>query len=282
MKSSILIALTLLASFAFAKKKPNIVLIMVDDMGWSDIGPYGAEIIETPNLDKMAANGLRFRQFYNNAKCTTTRATLLTGLYPRQGGRGIELLSNQMVTLGEAMKLAGYQTGISGKWHNGSRKPHRPFDRGFDLSYGLWDGACNFFDPTIQDPKFKGGRKRVFGQNDELITKFPDDYYLTDAFTDHAIQMINKFSTNKAPYLVYVPYTAPHYHCMQSRKILQNTKGNSRKAGTSCKNAVTKKPLSSDLPTPTGSSLPVNRRPNLGTRPKTKTGKIYEWKFTPQ
>ncbi|MDB4407439.1 sulfatase-like hydrolase/transferase, partial [bacterium] len=174
------LALALLTSFAFAKKKPNIVLIMVDDMGWSDIGPYGAEIIQTPNLDKMAANGLRFRQFYNNAKCTTTRATLLTGLYPRQGGRGIELLNDQMVTLGEAMKLAGYQTGISGKWHNGSRKPHRPFDRGFDLSYGLWDGACNFFDPTIQDPKFKGSRKRVFGKNDELITKFPDDYYLTD------------------------------------------------------------------------------------------------------
>ncbi|MDA7508769.1 sulfatase-like hydrolase/transferase [Akkermansiaceae bacterium] len=219
------LALALLTSFAFARKKPNIVLIMVDDMGWSDIGPYGAEIIQTPNLDEMAANGLRFRQFYNNAKCTTTRATLLTGLYPRQGGRGIELLNDQMVTLGEAMKLAGYQTGISGKWHNGSRKPHRPFDRGFDLSYGLWDGACNFFDPTIQDPKFKGSRKRVFGKNDELITKFPDDYYLTDAFTDHAIQMINEFSTNGAPFLVYVPYTAPHYPLHAKPKDIAKYKG---------------------------------------------------------
>ncbi len=222
---ALVLALAAFASITYAKEKPNIVLIMVDDMGWSDIGPYGAEIIQTPNLDKLAANGLRFRQFYNNAKCTTTRATLLTGLYPRQGGRGIELLNDQMVTLGEAMNLAGYQTGISGKWHNGSRKPHRPFDRGFEQSYGLWDGACNFFDPTIQDPQFKGSRKRVFGQNDKLITEFPKDYYLTDAFTDNAIRMIYEFSTNEAPYLLYVPYTAPHYPLHAKPKDIAKYKG---------------------------------------------------------
>lgn len=206
-----LLILGFLSGLSLANDKPNIVLIMVDDMGWSDIGPYGAEIIQTPNLDKMAAGGLRFRQFYNNAKCTTTRASLLTGLYPRQGGRGIELLDEKMITLGEAMKLAGYKTGISGKWHNGSNAPHRPFDRGFDQSYGLWDGACNFFDPTIRDPKFKGGRLRVFGQDDQLITEFPDDYYLTDDFTNHAIRMIQEFSAGDDPFFLYVPYTAPHY-----------------------------------------------------------------------
>jgi arylsulfatase len=199
------------AASAWASEKPNIVLIMVDDMGWSDIGPYGAEIIETPNLDRMATEGLRFRQFYNNAKCTTTRASLLTGLYPRKGGRGIELLDDQMITLGEGMRLAGYQTGLSGKWHNGSKPPHRPIDRGFDRSYGLWDGCCNFFDPARADPPFKGGRVRFFGEDDRRITEFPDDFYTTDAFVDQATEMIRSFADAGDPFFLYVPFTAPHY-----------------------------------------------------------------------
>ncbi len=200
-----------LISSSPAADKPNIVLIMVDDMGWSDIGPYGAEIIQTPNLDRLAEEGLRFRQFYNNAKCTTTRASLLTGLYPRNGGRGIELLDGRMITLGEGMRLAGYQTGISGKWHNGNRAPHRPFDRGFDQSYGLWDGCCNFFDPAQADPKFKGGKVRFFGEDDRRVTEFPDDFYTTDAFADRAAKMIRDFAGTGDPFFVYVPFTAPHY-----------------------------------------------------------------------
>ncbi len=190
--------------------RPNIILIMADDMGWSDIGCYGGEI-DTPNIDRLAAEGMRFTQFYNNAKCTTTRASLLTGLYPRKGGKGSELLDPNMLTLGEAMKLAGYQTGMSGKWHNGSKAPHRPFDRGFDESYGLWDGCCNFFYPTQPDPKFKGGRVRPFGRNDEMITEFPDDYYTTDAFTDHAIETIKAQAAKGEPFFHYLAYTAPHY-----------------------------------------------------------------------
>ncbi|HCC20646.1 MAG TPA: arylsulfatase, partial [Verrucomicrobiales bacterium] len=214
-----------MATFAQAANKPNIVLIMVDDMGWSDIGPYGAEIIQTPHLNRLASEGLRFRQFYNNAKCTTTRASLLTGLYPRNGGRGIELLNDGMVTLGEGMKLAGYKTGISGKWHNGSRAPHRPYDRGFDQSYGLWDGACNFFDPAQPDPKFKGGRVRFYGENDKRITKFPDNFYTTDAFTDEAVKMIKDFASSGDPFLVYIPYTAPHYPIHAKPKDIAKYKG---------------------------------------------------------
>lgn len=208
-----------------AAAKPNIVLIMVDDMGWSDIGPYGAEIIQTPNLDRLAAEGLRFRQFYNNAKCTTTRASLLTGLYPRQGGRGIELLDEKMITLGEGMKLAGYKTGISGKWHNGSRVPHRPYDRGFDRSYGLWDGCSNFFDPGLKDPKFKGGKVRFFGEDDRRITEFPDDFYHTDAFTDQAADMIRGFAKEETPFLIYVPFTAPHYPIHAKPEDIEKYKG---------------------------------------------------------
>lgn len=196
-----------------AEDRPNIILIMVDDMGWSDIGCYGSEI-ETPNIDRLASEGLLFTQFYNNAKCTTTRASLLTGLYPRNGGRGqAELITENMLTIGEAMRHAGYATGMSGKWHNGKTEGHRPFDRGFDEAYGLWDGCCNFFNPKIRDPKFKGGRIRPFGHNDKFLEfdDFPDDYYTTDAFTTHAIETITKHGKSDKPFLHYLAYTAPHY-----------------------------------------------------------------------
>lgn len=188
--------------------RPNIILIMCDDMGWSDIGCYGGEV-QTPTLDRMAREGMRFTQFYNNAKCTTTRASILTGLYPRRGEGG--LLRTNMVTLGEAMKLAGYQTSLSGKWHLGSDETTHPFKRGFDEYYGLLDGACNFFDPKQRDPKYKGARIRKFGENDRELFEFPKDYYTTDAFTDHAIKSLNKFSEKDEPFFLHVCYTAPHY-----------------------------------------------------------------------
>jgi arylsulfatase len=204
--------------------RPNIILIMADDMGWSDIGCYGSEI-PTPNIDRIASEGVLFTQFYNNAKCTTTRASLLTGLYPRNGGRGQELITPNMLTLGEAMKHAGYQTGLSGKWHNGNKAPHRPFDRGFDRSYGLWDGCCNFFDPSQPDPKFKGGKVRFFGQNDERITEFLEDFFTTEAFTDHAIETIKAQSASGKPFFHYLPYTAPHYPLHATPEDIARFKG---------------------------------------------------------
>jgi len=190
-----------------AGSRPNILLIMCDDMGWSDLGCYGSEI-NTPNIDRLAAEGVRFRQFYNNAKCTTTRASVVTGLYPRREG---SLLKTNMVTLGEVLGSAGYQTSLTGKWHLGSKAPTRPIDRGFDDFYGLLDGCCNFFNPSQPDPDYKGGRIRVFADNDQLVTEFPDDFYTTDAFTDHAIATIRRFAANDAPFLLHLCYTAPHY-----------------------------------------------------------------------
>lgn len=207
-----LICLTV-SSARGADSRPNIVVIMVDDMGWSDIGCYGSEI-ETPNVDRLATEGMLFTQFYNNAKCTTTRASLLTGLYPRNGGRGqAELITKHMLTLGEAMRHAGYATGMSGKWHNGKTVGTRPFDRGFDEAYGLWDGCCNFFNPKIPDPKFKGGKVRPFGHNDRFLEfeDFPEDYYTTDAFTDHAIKTVKVHAASGKPFFHYLPFTAPHY-----------------------------------------------------------------------
>ncbi len=202
------ILLVTLAAVTRADDRPNIVLIMCDDMGYSDIGCYGGEV-NTPNLDRLAADGLRFKQFYNCAKCTTTRASVVTGLHPRQGKGG--LLRENMVTIGEVLGAAGYQTSLSGKWHLGSSAPRRPFDRGFQEYYGLMDGCCNFFNPAQPDPSYKGGRVRVFGHNDQLITEFPDDFYTTDAFADHASDTIRRYAANKKPFFVHVCFTAPHY-----------------------------------------------------------------------
>ena len=194
---------------ALAAERPNVILIMVDDMGFSDIGCYGGEV-QTPNLDRLAAEGMRFTQFYNNAKCTTTRASLLTGLYPR-GTNLNKHLRYDMLTLGEAMQLSGYRTSLSGKWHLGRDPINHPFQRGFGQFYGLLDGCCNFFDPARRDPPYKGGRQRVFAQNDQRITEFPEDFYTTDAFTDHAIACMRAAQEAGQPFFAHITYTAPHY-----------------------------------------------------------------------
>lgn len=191
-----------------AAASPNIILIMCDDMGFSDIGCYGGEVM-TPNLDRLAAEGMRFTQFYNNAKCTTTRASLVTGLYPRFGAEGH--LRENMVTLGEALSQAGYLTSLSGKWHLGTNDVSHPYKRGFQSFYGLLDGCCNFFNPVQPDPPYKGGRVRKFGENDQRIHQFPPDFYTTDAFTDHAIDQIHAASNAEKPFFVHVTYTCPHY-----------------------------------------------------------------------
>jgi hypothetical protein len=124
-----------------ADDRPNVLLILCDDLGYSDLGCYCGEI-QTPHLDRLAADGMRFTQFYNCAVCVTTRSALLTGLYPRQSKR--PRLRTNMITLGEAMRQAGYATSLTGKWHLGSELPLRPIDRGFNEYYGVLDGCCNF------------------------------------------------------------------------------------------------------------------------------------------
>jgi len=218
-------------SAALPKPRPNIVLIMCDDMGWSDIGCYGGEI-HTPNIDKLAAEGLRFTQFYNNAVCWTTRASLLTGRYPRYPRPH---LTKNVATVAELLQEAGYQTALSGKWHLGRTETTHPFYRGFDQFYGLLDGCCNYFDPFYRDPKYKrditGSGYRYFAENTQRITEFPDDFYTTDAFSDRAVQMIRRMTRSKQtrpepngpeptgpkeaapapPFFLHVCYTAPHY-----------------------------------------------------------------------
>lgn len=192
---------------------PNIILIMVDDMGYSDIGCYGGEV-ETPNIDGLAQNGLRFTQFYNTAKCHTTRAELLTGNYAYHiGDRDMKYGA----TIGEVLKTVGYRTLIAGKWHQDTL----PTARGFDRYYGLADGCCNFFNPGTKAREGEGvpGRKaknrlRRWAIEDRVIMGYtnPDpSFYTTDAFTDYAIDRLDEYKDETKPFLLYLPYTAPHY-----------------------------------------------------------------------
>ena len=134
--------ITLLGLPLLAEKadRPNIIVILTDDMGFSDLGCFGGEI-DTPNLDKLAMKGLRFTEFYNTARCWPTRATLMSGIYSNN-------LGNDHVTIPELLKPVGYQTGMVGKWHLGKNpKKDGPIQRGFDDFYGTMTGAGSFYDP---------------------------------------------------------------------------------------------------------------------------------------
>ena len=195
------------------RSRPNIVLIMVDDMGYSDIGCYGGEV-QTPNLDQLAKDGLRFTQFYNTAKCHTTRAELLTGNYAYSIG------DNNMehgATFGEVLRPIGYRTLISGKWHQNPL----PTTRGFDRYFGLADGCSNFFNPGLkarpgEGPPGRKGKTRVrrWAIEDKVIMGYtsPDKkFYHTDAFTTYAIDRLDEYKDEDKPFVLYLPYTAPHY-----------------------------------------------------------------------
>jgi len=216
---------SLLAKAAEAVKpnRPNIMVIMADDLGYSDIGCYGGEIA-TPNLDSLAAGGLRFSQFYNSARCCPTRASMLTGCYQHRVGltRNGANLSKNAVTIAEVLKGAGYQTGMTGKWHlsrtKGRKKdeqlkwlshrenfgPFAPLDtypcnRGFDEHYGVIWGVVNYFDPF------------TLVHNEKQIMEVPKDFYITDFINDKAVDLIGDYSKTDAPFFMYVAHTAPHW-----------------------------------------------------------------------
>jgi arylsulfatase A-like enzyme len=222
---------------AASSKRPNILLIMSDDMGFSDIGCYGGEI-NTPNLDRLAADGIRFTQFYNTARCCPTRASLMTGLYPHQAGvghmtedRGFPSyrgdLSRNCVTIPEALRPTGYRTYMCGKWHvtrhtgKDGPKHNWPLQRGYEKFYGTITGAGSFYDPTklcrdntlitpLNDPEYK-----------------PETFYYTDAISDHAAKFIADHARKNAdrPFFMYVAYTAAHWPMHALPKDIAKYKG---------------------------------------------------------
>ncbi len=202
---------------AASATRPNIVLIMADDMGYSDLGCFGSEI-RTPSLDALAAGGLSFSHFYNTARCCPTRASLLTGLYPHQAGIGRMMndrgedgytgdLNDRCLTIAEVLRSAGYGTYMSGKWHvtrhdQGDGLRHNwPRQRGFDRYYGILRGAGSFFDPP------------TLTLNNRPLPTPEGDYYFTDAVTDHAIAFVKEHRRARPgePFFLYVAYTAPHW-----------------------------------------------------------------------
>jgi len=191
--------------------RPNILLILADDLGFSDLGCYGSEIA-TPNLDRLAAGGLRFSQFYNAARCCPTRASLLTGRFPHQVGVGRMLrplgspayrgfLSPDSVTIAEVLRAAGYRCLMSGKWHLGEMRPHYPIDHGFERYFGLLSGASSYF-------RLWSNRRMAI--DDRPYTPEAAGFYMTDAITDRAIGYIEEYGRGPAPFFLYVAYTAPH------------------------------------------------------------------------
>lgn len=234
-------ALSLLAGPALAAKtaRPNIILIVADDLGFSDVGCYGGEI-RTPNIDRLAAEGLRLTQFYNNAQCALSRVSMMTGLYPRFGQGGLlrnvgensahpqahSLLHNNMVTIAEVLQQAGYATAMSGKWHLGGH-PTRPIDRGFQEYYGIMTGAVNHFDPNLPDPPgiHHPGPPHPFVHNATPVTSVPENYYATDAFVDHAVAQIRALSKGDKPYFLHLAFTAPHYPIQAPPEDIARYKG---------------------------------------------------------
>jgi arylsulfatase A-like enzyme len=200
--------------------RPNVIIIMADDMGFSDIGCYGSEI-PTPNIDALAANGLRFTQFYNSARCSPTRAALLTGLHPHQAGMGelaespgsplnseaapgyTKFLNANCVTLAEVLKPSGYHTYLAGKWHLGQTGEAKwPLQRGFERYYGMLAGSGSYFRPT--------GLRGLTLDNQPLPPPEAPDYYTTDAFTDYALRFLGEQKDN-APFFLYLAFNAPHW-----------------------------------------------------------------------
>jgi arylsulfatase A-like enzyme len=229
--------------------RPNVIVIMSDDMGYSDIGCYGGEI-NTPNLDKLAAGGLQFTQFYNTARCCPTRAALMTGLYSHQAGVGHMMgddglpgyrgdLNRKCVTIAEAMKLGGYRTMMSGKWHVTKEtapdgpKHNWPLQRGYDRFYGTIHGAGSFYDPN----SLTRGNTQISPRADPEYK--PETYYYTDAISDNAVKFIDEHQQQHQdkPFFMYVAYTAAHWPMHALEKDIVKYKGKYDKGYTAIREA---------------------------------------------
>jgi len=202
-------------SSVYDSKRPNIVVIMADDLGYSDLGCYGSEI-QTPHLDRLAAEGMRFTQFYTCGRCCPTRASMLTGLYPHLTGVGAMMqdhrrdgykgnLNTNCATIAELLKSTGYQTLMSGKWHvsrfiaPAGPKHNWPQQRGFDHFYGIIHGAASYFDPA------------TLTLENQFVKATDHDYYLTEAIGERAAKMIEQASRSDKPFFLYCAFTGPHW-----------------------------------------------------------------------
>lgn len=203
--------------------RPHFIVILADDMGYSDIGAFGGEIA-TPRLDRLAEDGLLMTRFYNAARCCPSRASLLTGQHPHAAGMGsmsdqeIDLpsyrgyLGPDVVTLAELLGPAGYDCHISGKWHVGHREEHWPGQRGFDRVFSFIHGASSYWDNgPYRNSEWPWSDGRIFTVLDGEIRDYPEGTYATDLYTDYGIRFIDESLAGDRPFFLYLSYTAPHW-----------------------------------------------------------------------
>lgn len=228
--------LTLLACLPLPSAQPNILLIMVDDMGWADLGCYGSEI-PTPNIDALAKNGVRFTQFYNTARCSTTRASLLTGLYPHQAGMGHldnmrfpeslgthGRLNDRAVTIAQVLGTAGYHTSMVGKWHLGQQSGTTPWNKGFQRSTTTRFGELYF-----PNEKHKPGTEFVYLDGQETPAASPKvgtgEWYSTFMFTDWALKFVDDAKQQQKPFFLYFAHGAPHFPLKAPAEVIAKYRG---------------------------------------------------------
>jgi arylsulfatase len=212
--------------------RPNVVIILVDDMGYSDIGCYGSEI-PTPNIDALAQDGIRFTQFYNTARCSPTRASLLTGLYPHQAGMGhldsevrpgsqgtTGRLRDDCVTIAEVLREAGYLTCMAGKWHLGQQHGTPPWEQGFDRSLNSPAGGIYFRKQPYRPELFLNGVKKM--KDDPM---FGQRWYSTDLWTDWGLKFVDEAIDADQPFFLYLAQCAPHFPLMAPPKVIERYRG---------------------------------------------------------
>ncbi|MEM9366682.1 MAG: arylsulfatase, partial [Planctomycetota bacterium] len=216
--------------------RPNIVLIMADDMGYSDVGCYGGEI-PTPHIDALADGGLRFTQFYNTGRCCPTRASLLTGLYPHQAGLGHMVygdkgpgyhpyLNDQCVTMAKVLREAGYRTMMTGKWHVGHRQGQWPTDRGFEHFYGIHIHVDSYFKVLRGCPVYHNETLVIPPTADPSNALHPDqEWYTTDVFTDWSLEYLDEAAKDDRPFFLYTAYNAPHWPLEAPDENIANFRG---------------------------------------------------------
>ena len=225
------------APAAAAPKRPNIVILFVDDMGYSDVGCFGGEI-DTPNLDRLAAKGVRFTQFYNTSRCCPSRACLLTGLYPHEAGIGMMVyrdhgegyrgnLNDRCVTFGEVLREAGYQTMLAGKWHAGHEPHSRPELRGFDRFTGIYPHIDSYWKVLKACDIYRDRTRLIPAGEDPKNPYRPDEeFYTTDFFTDVAIDYVDQALKDPArPFLLHVCYNVPHFPLEAPDKLIAKYRG---------------------------------------------------------
>jgi arylsulfatase len=297
-----LLGLTFFASCAVAESsRPNILLVLADDLGYSDLGCFGGEI-ETPNLDALARDGLRYTSFYNSARCCPSRASLISGLYPHQTGIGSFVrkdkkppkgfgpayqgfLNDRCVTIAEVLKASGYSTWMSGKWHMGSDPG--PVDRGFDQFFGYtqahshsqWDAGFYKRLPESSDPELQYG---------------DGEFYATDVFTDYALEFLDQAREDEGkPWFLYLAHSSPHFPVQAPTKLVDKYMATYRKGWDRLREERLDRMIAGDLvaldtklppramvpvdrddiangypgqPNPAWNSLPGNRREDLARR----------------